>query len=146
MNVSDFQAIRGIELQGGVIEKRSKLLAEFLREHSLADPKSVEYSPLLGCVIAGCFTNVEAQVRRADGRMESGWTFLELLDACIYTVAHAIWITPQGRRKDITPQQFPPERRVLFFARCAMRYQARIHGRVQHGLRKRPACPGHDAF
>ena len=96
------------------LEKRSKLLSDFLHEHGLADPKSVEYSPLVGSVRAYCFTNVESQIRRAGGRMETGWAFREILDVSIYTIAHAVWITPQGRRLDITPWAFPPERRVLF--------------------------------
>ena len=38
----------------------------------------------------------------------------EHLDISIFTIAHAIWITPQGRRMDITPWPIPPDKRVLF--------------------------------
>jgi len=114
MNLADFHAIRGMEIYGRVIEKRSKLLSDFLREHGLADPKSVEYRPLSGSDMANCFRNVEAQVQRARGRMETGWVFVELVDVSIHTVAHAIWITPQGRRMDITPWSYKPDRRVMF--------------------------------
>jgi hypothetical protein len=110
----DFEAIRGMVMNARTLEKRSPLLSEFLREHGLAEPKSVEYSPLRGCELANCFRNVEAQVKIAGGRMETGWAFRELVGVSIHTVGHAVWITPQGRRKDITPWDFPPDRRILF--------------------------------
>jgi hypothetical protein len=115
MKVEDFHSVIGMSVQGRILEKRSKLLAEFLREHGLSDPKSVEYSPLPYCERCNCFRNVEAQIKRAGGgRLEAGWAFMELLDVSIHTIAHGIWITPQGRRMDITPWDFGPERRTLF--------------------------------
>jgi hypothetical protein len=46
--------------------------------------------------------------------LEAGWVFWELVNVSIYTVAHAIWIMPTGKRMDITPWSFPPDRRILF--------------------------------
>jgi hypothetical protein len=114
MNNADFQAVRNMSVEGRIIEKRSKLLSEFLREHNLAEPKSVEYRPLAGCEINYCFVNVEAQIKKAGGKMETGWAFFELRDVSIHSIAHAIWITLQGRRIDITPWRFSPNRRILF--------------------------------
>jgi len=99
---------------GKLIEKRSKLLSDFLREHGMTDPKSVEFRPLVGCVEGACFKNVETQVRCAGGKIEFGWVFWHFVDIAINTEAHAVWITPQGRRMDITPRSLRPERRVLF--------------------------------
>jgi hypothetical protein len=113
MNV-EWEAIRKMPVQMRTLEKRSKLLSAFLLEHRLGEPKSVEHSPLLGCVQAYCFTNVEAQIARSGGRFESGWAFRETLDISMHTIAHAVWISPQGRRMDITPWDIPPERRILF--------------------------------
>lgn len=115
MNISDFYSVKGMDVRGRMIETRSDQLSAFLCEHGLANPISVEYRPLVDCATAHCFTNVEAQIRRAHGgRMETGWAFLELVGISIHTVAHAVWITPQGRRTDITPWRFPPGRRILF--------------------------------
>lgn len=97
-----------------LLEKRSSLLASFLNEHGLAEPKSVEFAPLRGCQPSRCFVNVEAQVRAAGGQMETGWVFWEYEDISLHTEAHGIWITPQGRRRDITPRVLPPGKRVLF--------------------------------
>ena len=76
--------------------------------------KSVEYAPLPGCSRIKCFRNVKAQARRAGGQMEMGWMFWEYIDLCIKSEAHAIWITPQGKRRDMTPQDIYPDRRILF--------------------------------
>jgi len=97
-----------------ILEERSPLLTQLLLAHNLQEPKSVEFSPLRGCDYKRCFINVEQQVKSAGGSMETGWLFWEAEHTSVYTEAHAIWITPQGRRRDITPQQFPPERRLLF--------------------------------
>ena len=98
-----------------LLEKRTPLLALFLAEHGLAEPKSVKYAPLVGCSQLNCFRNVEAQVQRAGGQMQTGWIFYEFIDICIKSEAHAIWITPQGKRHDITPQElYPDNGKVLF--------------------------------
>lgn len=97
-----------------MLEKRSTLLVSFLKEHGLAEPKSVEFAPLTDCRAKACFLNVEAQVRRAGGRMETGWLFWEHENVCLFTEAHAVWITPSGKRRDITPQRLPAGSRVLF--------------------------------
>jgi len=115
MQFEDFNSVIGMSIEGRILEKRSKLLTEFLREHALSEPKSVEYSPLPYCEPNNCFRNVEAQIRRAGGGgLETGWVFMELRDISMHTIAHGIWLTPQGRRMDITPWEFGPERRVLF--------------------------------
>lgn len=114
MNASDFYAIRNMPVGGRIIEVPSKELAAFLAEHGLAEPKSVEYRPHAGTEMGNCFRNVESQVERAGGQMETGWTFFETRDISIHTIAHAIWITRFGKRVDITPWNQPPKRRVLF--------------------------------
>jgi hypothetical protein len=97
-----------------ILEKRSKILDAFLIEHRLDEPKSVEYKPLAGCERERCFTNVTAQISKSGGRIEMGWMFMEIASICIYTIAHAIWITTQGRRTDVTPQFKHDGRRILF--------------------------------
>jgi hypothetical protein len=110
----EWESMRNLPIQGRLIEKREKLLTDFLREHRLGEPKSIQYSPLVGCAESRCFPNVEAQVKRAGGALESGWVFLEMRDVSIYTIAHAIWINPTCKRVDITPWFLPPEKRILF--------------------------------
>jgi len=103
-----------MEVYGRTMEARSERLSFFLREHGLNEPVSVEYRPHPNCEMCNCFRNVEAQVQKAKGRIETGWAFFELVNISIHTVSHAIWITQFGRRVDITPWRFPPKKRVLF--------------------------------
>lgn len=114
MEPDEWITLERFEVRGRLVEKRSELLRRFLSEHRLDEPKSVEFSPLQGCVEGRCFTNVAGLVARAGGRMETGWVFWEIEDVSFHTEAHAIWIAPQGRRRDITPRSLPPERRILF--------------------------------
>lgn len=99
---------------GRTIEAHSPELARFLQEHNLPQPVSVEYRPHSGSETGNCFRNVEAQVERAKGRMQTGWAFVEYISVSIHTVAHAIWVTRFGKQVDITPWQFPPKQRILF--------------------------------
>ena len=119
----DLSALNAAANQGRFIEKRSKLLAPFLAEHSLAEPKSVKRQPLPGCEIEQCFRNVECQVKIAGGRMETDWAFFEEFNVSIHTVAHAIWVAPRGDRMDITPWRYSPQKRILFLpdARVAVK-------------------------
>lgn len=110
----DFYSTRGMVMDGRLLEKRSKILDDFLHEHGLAEPKSVEYNPLRGSLLGWCFRNVTTHVSIAGGKMETGWVFFELVGVSMKTIAHAIWVTPQGRRMDITPWEFQLERRILF--------------------------------
>lgn len=115
---SEYLAILRQPRRARILEKRSTILARLLFEHKLQEPKSVEFAPLRESEFKRCFVNVEQQVLRGGGSMETGWMFWEVEHTCIYTEAHAIWITPQGRRRDITPQQLPPDRRILFLPDC----------------------------
>lgn len=114
MNLSEFEQIRGMPVYGRMAEARTPRLTDFLREHHLGEPVSAEYRPHSGSEMANCFQNVEAQVGRAKGQMETGWAFEELVDVSMHTVAHAVWVTKFGRRVDITPWRFPPRHRILF--------------------------------
>jgi hypothetical protein len=109
----EYEAIFRQGVRARIIEKRSKLLADFLITHGLPEPKSVACSPLRDCDSNRCFVNVEEQIARMGGSMETGWMFWEYEDVSIYTEAHAIWVTPQAKRLDITPHKLQPNR-ILF--------------------------------
>src|SRR4051812_27851672 len=111
---SDYFAALQAPRRARILEKRSGVLHSLLIEHDLPEPKSVEFAPIQSAALKRCFVNVEEQVLRAGGTMETGWMFWEIEDTSVYTEAHAIWITPQGKRRDITPQRMPPEKRILF--------------------------------
>lgn len=110
----EFTEIARRPVYARVFEKRSPVLAAFLKEHGIAEPKSVEYAPLSGCRDGFCFVNVEQQISKMGGSIETGWVFWEYVETSISTEAHAIWISPQGKRRDITPREVFPDRRILF--------------------------------
>jgi hypothetical protein len=110
---AEYEAIFREGVRARIIERRSKLLAAFLTTHGLPEPKSVACSPLRDCHSSRCFVNVEQQIARMGGSMETGWMFWEYADVSVHTEAHAIWVTPQAKRLDITPHKLQPNR-ILF--------------------------------
>ena len=101
------------EVRYRIIEKRTPLLPKFVAEKGLSPLKSVGCKPLPWCEPKRCFVNVDEQVKRAGGKMETGWIFGEFEERMIESEAHAVWMDWSGRRHDITPHRFQPER-VLF--------------------------------
>lgn len=110
----EYTALFKMSRRARILEKRSPMLVEFLKTHGLGEPKSVEYAPLNFCREGFCFQNVDEQVRRMGGRLETGWVFWEYEEMSLQTEAHGIWIDPGGRRRDITPRELRPDKRVLF--------------------------------
>lgn len=96
-----------------IVEKRTSLLESFVKEQCLPPLVSVECRPLIGCELKRCFVNVERQVERAGGSMMTGWIFNEYENRHIEGEAHAVWLSPTGKKLDITPHRFPAKR-VLF--------------------------------
>ena len=96
-----------------IIEKRTGILESFISTRGLSPLLSIECKPLRDCEPKRCFKNVEMQVAKAGGRMLTGWIFNEFEKRYIQGEAHAVWISPIGKRLDITPHEFQPKR-VLF--------------------------------
>jgi hypothetical protein len=96
-----------------LLEKRTPELERFVASLGLGPIISVECAPFVWARQKECFLNVEKQVTLAGGRMITGWIFEEFEGYSIRGVAHAIWLTPGMKRRDITPHS-SQLKRVLF--------------------------------
>lgn len=109
----EFESAFRAPVEMRLIEKRTRTLEEFVRSLGLPKLVSVECVPQPWAEPKLCFPNVESQVRRLGGSLITGWIFNEYRDRSIEGEAHAVWLSPTGRRRDITPHRFQPDR-VLF--------------------------------
>jgi len=100
-------------VQFRILEKRTKLLENWISELGLPELLSVAYKPLRHCERKRCFVNVEKTVKSSGGKALTGWIFNEFENRAIEAEAHCIWITPTNKKWDITPHEFQPKR-VLF--------------------------------
>lgn len=109
----EYEALFKEPIRLRIIEKRTRLLESWVASLSLARLLSVQCVPLVGCEPKRCFVNVDRQMAKSGGSMETGWIFNEYEKRAIEAEAHAVWIDPTGKRLDITPHEFQPKR-VLF--------------------------------
>ncbi|HLB72912.1 MAG TPA: SEC-C metal-binding domain-containing protein [Sedimentisphaerales bacterium] len=59
-----------------------------------------------------CFFNVKSKVEKAGGQIEFGWAIWEWPNLMVWADFHAIWISPEDERIDITPT--PGFEKILF--------------------------------
>ena len=73
-----------------------------------AIPEYIQVSPRLWCRQNECYNNVKRRVKRYGGKRQLGWRIQVVPDPLpkymIEAVHHAIWITEEGEKIDITPQ------------------------------------------
>jgi len=117
----EWEAMRGLPVQGRLVEKRNKLLGDFLREHHLDDPKSIQYSPLVGVFNRGVSRmlrrrfGVPVDVWRLDGFFGSllMFPFTPSLMPSGLCRLESVWTLHLGRFRQIGVFCFCQTRRLL---------------------------------
>ena len=70
-----------------------------------------------------CNSNVERRISQAGGGKRCGWAVWQHGDRMIEGEAHCVWVAPDGRLVDVSPQEekhivFVPDRSVRFVTRA----------------------------
>ena len=68
-----------------------------------------------------CFFNVKTKIEKDGGQPQFGWTIWESPNYMIEAEFHAIWISPENKRIDITPNQIN-SKRILFLPDSKRKY------------------------
>ena len=68
-----------------------------------SEPYFVGVSPADDSVINECYDNVRRYINTSGGSMRSGWSIWFWPNIMVEAEAHAIWVSPQGKECDITP-------------------------------------------
>jgi len=100
-------------IRARIIEEATPILLNFLVQKNLGPLLTVRCRPQPHCERKCCFANVDKQVALKGGELITGWFFNEIENMSITGEAHAIWKHPNGKRIDITPHDFHPERIVF---------------------------------
>lgn len=96
-----------------ILEQPTPQLEAFVSTLGLGPIRCVACAPKRWCEPKRCFVNVDQQVAKEDGRMVVGWMWLELSGISLSGEAHAVWLSRDGKLRDITPHDGSP-RRVAF--------------------------------
>jgi hypothetical protein len=89
--------------------------------------------PEPGAAVNGCFSNVQAKSARDGGRMLCGWQLWEWPQVLVEAEFHAVWLSPQGQVREITPKPHG-ESSVLFVPDERRGYEGRIVDNVRMAL------------
>jgi hypothetical protein len=77
------------------------------------EPDFIDITPLSGCLPGNCHLNVARLVRERGGSGETGWAIWQYGRLWLEAEFHEIWVTPEGRRLDVTPDADGEVRRLF---------------------------------
>lgn len=87
-----------------------------------------------GTTVNECFANVELKIERDGGSREIGWQIWEWPNVYIEAEFHAVWVSPDSHRVDVTPKQIPVDR-ILFLPDLSLTYSKRQVDNIRQALR-----------
>jgi len=85
----------------------------FCKQVSQHDPLYVSVEPMNGAKHGECYSNVHRKIQSDGGTILHGWCIWEESTFFIEAEHHAIWVSPEGEKVDVTWQN-TGERRILF--------------------------------
>lgn len=87
-------------------------------------PEYINVFPMKNAPIQECFDIVEKHIQINGGKRVLGWVLWELPGLFIEAEFHAIWESPTGELKDLTPRP-SPTKRILFIRDPSMIYDGK---------------------
>ena len=85
----------------------------FCQQVSQHDPLYVPVKPMNGAKQGDCYNNARRKIQTDGGTIMYGWCIWEEPTFFIEAEHHAIWVSPEGEKADLTPHDMG-EKRVLF--------------------------------
>lgn len=85
-------------------------------------PQYVDVFSVKNALIQECFDTVEKYINKNGGKRVLGWTLWELPSFFIEAEFHAVWESPSGELRDLTPRR-SPTKRILFIRDPSMNYE-----------------------
>lgn len=103
---------------------------EIIKEkiNSCFEPQYINVSALTNAPLQECFNIVDKYITEHGGIRILGWALWELPRYFIEAEFHAVWESPTGEVKDLTPRQ-SPTKKILFIRDPSMNYNG---GRVNN--------------
>jgi hypothetical protein len=100
-------------------------------------PQFLAVTPVEGVEVKDCFPAVARQVRDHGGSICHGWQIWEWPGVMLEAEFHAVWRTPNGQLRDITPKPEPIPR-ILFLPDPSRKYSGRQVNNVRRALSTDP--------
>lgn len=88
------------------------------------EPEYINVFPMKNAPLQECFDTVDKYITEHGGTRILGWTLWELPGLFIEAEFHAVWESPTGELKDLTPRP-SPTKRILFIRDPNMKYDGK---------------------
>jgi SEC-C motif len=100
-------------------------------------PRFVPTTPVDGAEPNDCFPLVERHVAEHGGSICYGWTIWEWAGVYVEAEFHAVWQSPSGEIRDVTPKPLPVSQ-ILFLPDPSRTYEGRQVNNVRRPLSSNP--------
>lgn len=121
-------------LQNAPAEVTEQVLTFCEEIASESKPVYLSVEPLPYAIINECYTNVDRYIQAHGGTVQYGWQIWEWPKVMIEAEFHAVWVSPEGQYKDVTPKPRGINR-VLFLPDHVRRYQGRQINNIRKALK-----------
>lgn len=112
-------------------------VVDFCRSISREQPVYLQIRADPGAAVNDCISNVRRHVAESGGDVVLGWQIWEWLGVMIEAEFHAVWNTPDGERRDVTPKALPFPR-ILFLPDPRLKYDERQINNIRRPLTDDP--------
>lgn len=126
-NIWNFKMTKIREPLTPILDSQSvEIIKEKINSHF--EPQYINVFPIKNAPLQECFDTVDTYITEHGGTRVLGWTLWELPGLFIEAEFHAVWESPTGDMKDLTPRPSPTNR-ILFIRDPSMNYNG---GRVNN--------------
>ena len=100
-------------------------------------PVYLEVEPNIDAKHLDCFLNVERKIEKDGGIIQYGWRIWERPQIMLEAVFHAVWVSPQNRLVEITPNPINAQK-ILFLPDTTKVYEGKQINNIRYPLRNNP--------
>jgi hypothetical protein len=102
------------------------------------EPIYLLVEPFNGSTPNECYINVGKYIQANGGSVQYGWQIWEWSNIMIEAEFHAVWVSPNGQYKDVTPKDFGINK-ILFLPDPNRRYEEKQINNIRKALKNTQA-------
>ena len=101
--------------------------------YNASELEYIVVQPDVNATYNNCFPNVDGVVETKGGVCILGWSIWKWRNILIEAEAHAIWLSPEGKKIDVTPH-IGEENKILFLQDNSLKYDGNIIPSIRQPL------------
>lgn len=98
-------------------------------------PVHIKITPTAGAAPLECFGNINSYIEQKGGSIQYGWLLWEWPNVLVEAEFHAVWVSPSGEIRDITPR-LDGDTDVLFLPDDRRTYEGKYVDNIRLAVRE----------